>query len=233
MGKSRGQKLQEQQLAQLQQFSDLMRQIGLQREQQFQPFAQQLQQLTGPLEVAAPTGFTPEERAALTAQAIEQVPERFAGAASQLKLAAARRGALSGGMPASGQFLAGLSGLLGQQEQFRTGLLRQNILQEQALKEQQLEAARRFALSQRQQQLGAVGAGLEAFDPSRVFGQIPTTFGPATQLAVFRPRSRFGAIAGGLAGAGLGALTGGLGGLGVFGGQGGFLKGAGGFFRGG
>lgn len=138
------------------------------------------------LNVQDPSGYSNQGRAALNAQAIDSVPAQYEQLLSQLKTQLSRRGGLGGTTGASGMYGSLLAKILQDKEKTKTGLLRQNITDEEALKERQLLANRGFALDSRSQRLtgmtNAIGAGdasartaIGAYDPSKYISGIGGT----------------------------------------------------------
>jgi hypothetical protein len=140
------------------------------------------------LNVADPSGYSDKGRAALNAQAIDSVPGKYDELISQLKTQLSRRGGLGGNVGASGMFGSLLAKILQDKEKTKTGLLRQNIIDEEALKERQLLANRGFALDSRGQRLTGIGnaigaqedmarTAISAYDPSKYISGIASTQG--------------------------------------------------------
>lgn len=117
-----------------------------QREKEFQIALQQLnlqrQQLQdvrgGVLQFLSPEGegFTDAELASLRGQAIDAVPQRFEDLERRLRTELARKGAVGGNIPISGDFGRDFGALGAQKEMFRTELLRDVDIRNALLKNQ-------------------------------------------------------------------------------------------------
>lgn len=120
--------------------SKKVRRLAEQREQEF--FQQMMRNLgdvrSGVLQFLTPEGqgFTPSELAALNAQAIEAVPARFEDLEQRLRTELARRGAIGGNIPISGDFARDFGSLAAEKEKFRTELLRDVMIRDALLKNQ-------------------------------------------------------------------------------------------------
>lgn len=154
------------------------------------------------LDVADPSGYSDRGRAALNAQAIDSVPGQYDQLLSQLKTQLSRRGGLSGATGSSGMYGSLLAKILQDKEKTKTGLLRQNIVDEEALKERQLLANRGFALDSRGQRITGIGNSIGAdnntastvigaYDPSRYIGAIGNTMSnPGYPMRPAEPQGR-------------------------------------------
>lgn len=140
--------------------------LAREREQAF--FTQMMQNLGdvrgGVLQFLSPegTGFTEAELASLRGQAIDAVPQRFEDIEQRLRTELARRGAVGGNIPISGDFARDFGSLAAEKEKFRTELLRDVDIRNALLKNQNRFNAANALLGVGSQFTGAQSGALNA-----------------------------------------------------------------------
>ena len=140
--------------------------LAQQREAEF--FQQMMRNLGdvrgGVLQFLSPEGqgFTEAELASLRGQAIDAVPQRFEDLERRLRTELARKGAVGGNIPISGDFGRDFGALGAQKEMFRTELLRDVDIRNALLKNQNRFNAANALLGVGSQFTGAQQGSLNA-----------------------------------------------------------------------